>query len=89
MTQTHYSSDAGKTVHDLREKAGEQIAKVADQVEGAATTLAKHGRDVGENVQEVADNMKTAVNKSVREQPMTTLAVAAAVGFVLGAVWKS
>lgn len=89
MTQTHYSNDANKSVHDLREKAGEQIAKVADQVEGAATQLAKHGRDVGENVQEVADNMKTAVNKSVREQPMTTLAVAAAVGFVLGAVWKS
>jgi ElaB/YqjD/DUF883 family membrane-anchored ribosome-binding protein len=37
----------------------------------------------------VAGNLKGAVDKSVKDQPMTTLAVAAAVGFVLGALWKS
>jgi ElaB/YqjD/DUF883 family membrane-anchored ribosome-binding protein len=38
---------------------------------------------------EVAGNLKSAVDKSVKDQPIVTLAMAAAVGFVLGALWKS
>ena len=37
----------------------------------------------------VAGNVKGAVDKSIKDQPMATLAVAAAAGFVLGALWKS
>ena len=37
----------------------------------------------------VAGNVKGAVDKSVKDQPMATLAVAAVLGFVLGALWKS
>jgi ElaB/YqjD/DUF883 family membrane-anchored ribosome-binding protein len=33
--------------------------------------------------------MKSAVDKSIKDQPMATLAAAAVVGFVLGALWKS
>jgi ElaB/YqjD/DUF883 family membrane-anchored ribosome-binding protein len=33
--------------------------------------------------------MKGALDKSVENQPMATLAMAAIVGFVLGAIWKS
>jgi hypothetical protein len=36
-----------------------------------------------------AGNLKGAVDKSVSDQPMATLAVAAMLGFVLGAIWKS
>lgn len=89
MPQTNHSSDIAGSVHELREKATDQIAKVADHVETAAAALAKHGREAGGNVQEVAGNLKGAVDTSVRDQPMATLAVIAAIGFVLGAVWKS
>jgi ElaB/YqjD/DUF883 family membrane-anchored ribosome-binding protein len=37
----------------------------------------------------VADNFQTAVDRSLKDQPLTTLALAIAVGFVLGAVWKA
>ena len=37
----------------------------------------------------VAGNVKGAVDKSIKDQPMATLAAAAAVGFMLGALWKS
>jgi ElaB/YqjD/DUF883 family membrane-anchored ribosome-binding protein len=47
------------------------------------------GRETGERMQEVASNFKGALDKSVRDQPMATLATAAMVGFVLGALWKS
>ena len=63
--------------------------EVADHVESAVKTVAERGRVAGENVQQVAGNLKSAVDTSVRDQPMATLAVAAALGFVLGALWKS
>jgi len=32
--------------------------------------------------------LKPYVDKSMKEQPMATLGVAAVIGFVLGALWK-
>ena len=89
MAPTQYSSDTASTVHDLRDKASDQFGKMADHVESAAKTIAEQGREVGKNVEQVAGNLKSAVDTSVKDQPMATLAVAAALGFVLGALWKS
>jgi ElaB/YqjD/DUF883 family membrane-anchored ribosome-binding protein len=50
--------------------------------------MAEQGREAGERVQDVAGNFKGAVDKSVREQPMATLALVALAGFVLGTMWK-
>ena len=38
--------------------------------------------------QEAVKNFKPYVDKSMKEQPMATLGVAAVIGFVLGALWK-
>jgi ElaB/YqjD/DUF883 family membrane-anchored ribosome-binding protein len=73
----------------MADKATDQFGKVADQVEGYAKAVADKGREVGHDVGEVTDRFRGAVDKSVREQPMTTLPIAAVVGFVLGALWKS
>jgi ElaB/YqjD/DUF883 family membrane-anchored ribosome-binding protein len=88
-----------RTAHDIKEKATEQFERmadkatdqfkrVADQAEDVASRAAEQGREAGERMQEVAGNLKGAVDKSVKEQPMATLAIAAMVGFVLGALWK-
>jgi ElaB/YqjD/DUF883 family membrane-anchored ribosome-binding protein len=74
---------------DLKEKATDQLGKAADQAGQMANRVAEQGREAGERMQEVAGNFKGAVDKSVKDQPMATLAAAAAVGFVLGALWKS
>jgi ElaB/YqjD/DUF883 family membrane-anchored ribosome-binding protein len=74
---------------DLADKATDQFKKVADRVEGVAGAAADQMRDVTDRTGEVAGNFKRAVDKSVKEQPMATLLMAAAVGFVLGALWKS
>ena len=95
-TRTDYSS----TAHDIKEKATDQFERMADktaekfksmadQAEGVAGRVAEQGREAGERMQEVAGNFKGAVDKSVKDQPMATLAAAAVVGFVLGALWKS
>ena len=74
---------------DLKEKATEQFGRAAEQAERMANRVAEQGRDAGERMQEVAGNFKGALDKSVSEQPMATLAMAAIFGFVLGALWKS
>ena len=74
---------------DLAVKANAKI----DQAKSAASDLAsdamKKGREAGQQIDAVAGNLKGAVDKSIAEQPMATLAVAALAGFVIGAIWKS
>jgi ElaB/YqjD/DUF883 family membrane-anchored ribosome-binding protein len=82
-------SQMSDSASDLATKAGEQLEGVMHSAEHAARQVAEQGREAGERVQVVAENFRTAVDKSVREQPMATLAVAAALGFVVGALWKS
>ncbi len=89
MAQSQYGgrSDLSNKASDLKDQATDQIKKVADRVEGLASDAVDHLRDTGAG--EVAGNIRGAVDKSVKDQPMATLAMAAAVGFVLGALWKS
>ena len=82
-------SDLSDKASDLKDKATDQFKKVADRAEGIASSAAGQMREVGDRTGEVAGNFKSAVDKSVKDQPMATLAMAAAVGFVLGALWKS
>jgi ElaB/YqjD/DUF883 family membrane-anchored ribosome-binding protein len=83
--KTNQSSTAERVVAE----AGERLGKLGEDAESAVQNIADRGREAGEHVQDVAGNFRQAVDKSVREQPITTLAMAAVLGFVLGAVWKS
>jgi ElaB/YqjD/DUF883 family membrane-anchored ribosome-binding protein len=86
---TQYGGPSDIANKDLKDKATDQFKKVADRVEGVANSAADQVRDATDRAGEVAGNIKGAVDKSVKDQPMATLAMAAAVGFVLGALWKS
>jgi len=83
MAQSTYGRPSDQ-ISELKEKATDQFRRTADQAENAATRVAEQ-----ERMQEVADNFKGALDQSVKDQPMATLATAAIVGFVLGALWKS
>jgi ElaB/YqjD/DUF883 family membrane-anchored ribosome-binding protein len=83
------SSRPGGGTDDFIDKGAQQFKKVADRVEGLAAGAAGQVREVSDRTGEVAGNFKGALDKSVRDQPIATLALAAAVGFVLGALWKS
>jgi ElaB/YqjD/DUF883 family membrane-anchored ribosome-binding protein len=98
MTQTPQSG-GGRTsanvtkntdqIGRLADKATDQARSVAQHVEDFASNTAQQGREAGERIQEVAGNVKGAVDKSMKDQPMATLVAAVAIGFVLGALWKS
>ena len=88
MAQSTYGRPSDQ-MSDLKDKATDQFGKVADQAERVASRVSEQGREAGERMQEVAGNFKGALDKSIKDQPMATLASAALVGFVLGALWKS
>lgn len=86
MAQTSPPSDR---MGEIKEKATDAFETVASRAEQAAHRVADQGREVGENFQEVGGNIKSAVDRSIEDQPMATLALAAIMGFVLGAIWKA
>lgn len=89
-TSTRATSDYGRiSADDLADKAANLAEKTGEQIERVVQNVADQGRQATEQVQVVAENFKTAVDKSVKEQPLTTLAVAAGLGFIIGALWKS
>jgi ElaB/YqjD/DUF883 family membrane-anchored ribosome-binding protein len=79
----------GDKASEYASKASDQFENAVQSAESTARSVAEQGREAGERVQQVAGNMKSAIDKSVHDQPMVTLGVAAALGFVLGALWKS
>lgn len=83
------ADDVADKASDLAGKASEKLEQAVSGLEQKAKQFAEQGRQAGEQVQVVADNFKTALDKSVKDQPMTTLVAAVAVGFVVGALWKS
>ncbi len=91
MAHTHKAQDYSPANNgtEMKDRIAEQGAKAADQVSRAAQSAQDQAAMVGENMKVVAGNLDTAVRRSIQDQPMTTLAMAAAVGFVLGAIWKS
>jgi hypothetical protein len=70
---------------ELMDKATERVGQVADTIEDVTSKV----KELGEHVQEVAKGLKGPLKNSVDERPMATLLGAVAVGFVLGALWKS
>jgi ElaB/YqjD/DUF883 family membrane-anchored ribosome-binding protein len=81
MSPTSQFSGQGG-VEDLKNKAKQTLDDASERVREATG-------DARQQVQDVAGNVRTALDKSAREQPITTLLMAAAVGFVVGAIWKS
>jgi ElaB/YqjD/DUF883 family membrane-anchored ribosome-binding protein len=85
---SEFTERATEELDKLTSRAADQLGSVADAMEDVATRIAEQGRAAGQQVREVAGNISGAVDKSIKEQPMATLAVAAVLGFVLGALWK-
>jgi ElaB/YqjD/DUF883 family membrane-anchored ribosome-binding protein len=83
------SKTVSDTAQDMADKATQQIGKAVDTAESTMRSLADRSSQAGEQMQEVAGNLRGAIDKSVKDQPMATLAIAAVLGFTLGALWKS
>ena len=75
------ASSSKDRLDDMAAKATDQFGKVTENAQELAGQLA-------EQAQEAVKKFKPYVEKQMKEQPMATLAVAAAIGLLLGAMWK-
>jgi ElaB/YqjD/DUF883 family membrane-anchored ribosome-binding protein len=83
------SLDTGKdSLRGIADRTTDKFKDVTDNAEAIASKLAVQAREYGEKAQEAVKHFKPYVEKSMKDQPMATLAVASAIGFVLGAFWK-
>ncbi|MBS0233836.1 MAG: hypothetical protein JSR99_10150 [Proteobacteria bacterium] len=96
MARMETSEDVRTASHDLTDKAVDaglsavdSLERTAANIQDAGERLIAKGTELGDNMQKVARNFSTAVDKSVSEQPLTTLGMAIAAGFILGAIWKA
>ena len=80
------AEDAAKGV---MERATETVRSATSQATDFADRALEQGREVGARAQNAPVAMREALDTSLKQQPMATLAVVAALGFVLGALWKS
>jgi ElaB/YqjD/DUF883 family membrane-anchored ribosome-binding protein len=83
------STEAKGQLHDIADKATDQLKKgAAESAMQSAEALTEQAREYGEKAQKVVNQFKPLVEKSLKEQPMATLAGFVLMGFVLGALWK-
>lgn len=73
---------------DMASAATDKVQEVAKSAEELAGKVTDQAREYGEKAQEAFNNVKPYIDKSLKEQPMMTLGVVAALGFVIGALWK-
>jgi ElaB/YqjD/DUF883 family membrane-anchored ribosome-binding protein len=84
----HAGEKATERLTELADTATDQLKGVADRAQDLAGDVSRQAREYGEKAQDAARQVRPFVEKSLKDQPMTTLAAAAAIGFVLGALWK-
>ena len=75
-------------LREMADTATDQLKGAADRTQEFAADVTQQAREYGEKAQDAVRQVKPFFEKSLKEQPMTTLAAAAVSGFVLGALWK-
>ena len=73
----------------LVDKASDTVCSAADQGSELAERAMEQGREVTAMAQKAPGAMREALDTSLKQQPMATLAIAGALGFLLVALWKS
>ena len=89
---TATSADTPSLSEKIAEKVGDKTEAALGQVRSAVETAEgglQRARAAAERTQEVAGIFQTGLQKSLKDQPNATLAAAAILGFVFGALWKA
>ena len=72
----------------LSSRGGAAWETARSNVEGVISGAQATGQEAVDAVREVGDNVGEAIDESLKQRPYTTLAIAAAIGFLCGATWR-
>lgn len=95
MSSTSSSASSNDDVAELRREitrlsglvsdmAQSRYAKVKDQAAGVAQEVVDRGSEIGEEAYRRASAMEREVERSIRDRPLTAVALAATAGYLLG-----
>jgi len=84
----HVSKLLNATGSHAARNARHQVNRARKTVDGALSEAGEIGGEAVDAMREVRDTLADAVEESVQNRPFTTLAMALAAGFVIGAVWR-
>jgi len=71
------------------DRVGQRINQTMEQAGSAISTVQEKGSEVAGRAGDVIGNFRQAIETSARSQPTTTVLMAVAAGFMLGAMWNS
>ncbi len=69
-------------------KGNQAWQRAKSSVEGVISDAEAKGMEAVGAVREVGDNLVDAIDESLEKRPYTTLALAAGIGFLFGAMWR-
>jgi len=72
----------------LHDAGTDRLKDMGEKANQVASDVTEQARYYGQQAQDAARQFKPVLEKSLKEQPMTTLAGVALIGFLLGALWK-
>ena len=72
----------------LASKGTKAWTRAKSNVEGVISDAQDAGMEAVGAVREVGDNVVDAIDESLKKRPYTTLALAAGIGFLFGAMWR-
>jgi ElaB/YqjD/DUF883 family membrane-anchored ribosome-binding protein len=84
----HAGEKGAERLRELADTATDKLKGAADRAHELAGDVSRQAREYGEEAQDAARQVRPFVERSLKDQPMVTLAAAAVIGFVLGALWK-
>jgi ElaB/YqjD/DUF883 family membrane-anchored ribosome-binding protein len=84
----HVSKLLNATGSHAARKARNQMNRARKSVDGVLSEATDMGTEAADAMREVRDTLADAVEESVQNRPFTTLAMAVAAGFVIGAIWR-
>jgi ElaB/YqjD/DUF883 family membrane-anchored ribosome-binding protein len=70
------------------DKTSEKLSNMTEQVAEKAKTMSHKAYEVGEQAEERAEEFLVNVANTVKQHPLSTLAIAAGLAFAVGALWK-
>jgi ElaB/YqjD/DUF883 family membrane-anchored ribosome-binding protein len=72
----------------LSDKGTTAWKRAKSSVDDVVSDAQSRGQDAADAVREVSDNFVGAIDDSIKQHPLTTLAIVAGLGFLFGATWR-
>jgi ElaB/YqjD/DUF883 family membrane-anchored ribosome-binding protein len=77
------------TTREATSEAKEAVDSAAERAQGIADKTIRGASEARGSFNDVSGNFRGAIDQSLTSQPYATLGMVIAVGFIVGAIWKS